>query len=65
MSHPLVVRWAVIELGDDLLAVLLGPRQAEAVRDQHEAGPVVVGHVHLGGTRRAGRRGERENDVSR
>lgn len=48
-THPSVVCRAVVELGDDLLAAVLGfdPRELELVRDERECGPVVVGDVHL------------------
>lgn len=49
MTYPPVVCRAVVELGDNLLAAVLGlgPCQLELVGDERESGPVVVGHVDL------------------
>lgn len=49
MTHPPVVCRAVVELGDDLFAAVLEPgsEQLEALGDERERGPVVVGDVDL------------------
>lgn len=44
-TYPSVVCRAVVELGDDLLVVILG--KLELFWDQCESGPVVIGHIHL------------------
>lgn len=48
-THPSIVCRAVVELGDDLLAAVLGlgPQELKLFGDERESGPVVVGNVHL------------------
>lgn len=46
-THPFVIGRAVVELGDDLLALLLGTSQLESLRNGHESRPIIIRHVHL------------------
>lgn len=48
-THPPIVRRAVVELGDNLLTVILalGRQELKLFGDECESCPVVVGNVHL------------------